>query len=282
MPDPFPRDRPGHGGVGRGALGPGPRGQRGARHRRHGPAQEEAQEAGVRLLVLRDLDLPRGLRAALRAVAPDRQPQLADPCAGVASTMVNTGATPDQAKLIFVGQATSAQQAQSLIDQGMTVPADVNGCKNPTLDSRVNAYPSATHILGTDSQWPRHLLALIWGARVSLTVGVGAIAVGLLIGGIIGLLAGFYRGKPETLLMTRGRHPARLPGPDAGPRHRGLRRAEPPQRGHRHRHRVDRRRSPGSSARVHPHLRRARVRDGLPRRWAPATRASSCGRSSPT
>jgi peptide/nickel transport system permease protein len=140
--------------------------------------------------------------AAFAPWLPIDNPNVADPCAGVASTMVNTGATPDQAKLIFVGQATSAQQAQTLIDQGMTVPADVNGCKNPTLDSRVNAYPSATHILGTDTSGRDTFSRLIWGARVAITVGIGAIAVGMLLGGIMGLLAGFYRGKPETLLMT--------------------------------------------------------------------------------
>ncbi len=90
--------------------------------------------------------------AAFAPWLPIDNPNVADPCAGVASTMVNTGATPDQAKLIFVGQATSAQQAQSLIDQGIDrAPPTSTGCKNPTLDSRVNAYPSATHILGTDT-----------------------------------------------------------------------------------------------------------------------------------
>ena len=140
--------------------------------------------------------------AAFAPWLPIDNPNVADPCVGVASTMVNTGATPDQAKLIFVGQATSAQQAQSLIDQGITVPADVNGCKSPTLDSRVNAYPSATHILGTDTSGRDTFSRLIWGARVAITVGIGAIAVGMLLGGVMGLLAGFYRGKPETLLMT--------------------------------------------------------------------------------
>ena len=41
----------------------------------------------------------------------------------------------------------------------------------------------------------------MWGARVSLTVGLIAITFGLILGGLIGLIAGFYKGRTESLLM---------------------------------------------------------------------------------
>ena len=45
------------------------------------------------------------------------------------------------------------------------------------------------------------LSRLIWGARVSLTVGVAAILLGLLVGVTIGVIAGFFKGRTESVLM---------------------------------------------------------------------------------
>ena len=61
--------------------------------------------------------------------------------------------------------------------------------------------PSAAHWLGTDSLGRDVLSRLIWGARVSLTVGITSIIFGLIVGGIVGLFAGFYKGRLESLLM---------------------------------------------------------------------------------
>jgi peptide/nickel transport system permease protein len=57
------------------------------------------------------------------------------------------------------------------------------------------------HLLGTDEIGRDLLARLVFGARVSLTVGLVAIGVGMIIGGLIGLLAGYYRGRIETALM---------------------------------------------------------------------------------
>jgi peptide/nickel transport system permease protein len=61
--------------------------------------------------------------------------------------------------------------------------------------------PSLEFPLGTDN-FGRSVLALtIWGSRISLTVGLLATAVSMLIGSFIGIVAG-YRGRAtETLLM---------------------------------------------------------------------------------
>jgi peptide/nickel transport system permease protein len=56
------------------------------------------------------------------------------------------------------------------------------------------------HPLGTDRQSLDLLGGVVHGARVSLTVGLGAVAVGLVAGGFIGMLAGYYRGRVEAVV----------------------------------------------------------------------------------
>ena len=52
--------------------------------------------------------------------------------------------------------------------------------------------PSQSHWFGTDIQGRDVLARLLFGARVSLAVGLAAQAIALLIGGTLGLLSGFY------------------------------------------------------------------------------------------
>ena len=61
--------------------------------------------------------------------------------------------------------------------------------------------PSAEHWLGTNDVGQDLLSELIFGARVSLTVGVVAALVALLIGTTVGLLAGYYPKRLGTVLM---------------------------------------------------------------------------------
>ena len=63
------------------------------------------------------------------------------------------------------------------------------------------ASPSAAHWLGTDRLGRDMLARLIHGARISLTVGVLAPLIGLLIGGALGILAGYFRGGLETVVV---------------------------------------------------------------------------------
>ncbi len=56
------------------------------------------------------------------------------------------------------------------------------------------------HILGGDSIGRDMLSRTIHGARASLLVGVTAVLIGLLIGGAAGLLAGYFRGRFDTVL----------------------------------------------------------------------------------
>ena len=59
--------------------------------------------------------------------------------------------------------------------------------------------PSAEHLLGTDNLGRDMLSRLLHGARFSLSVGLLAPMISLLIGGSLGMLAGYFRGRFETL-----------------------------------------------------------------------------------
>ncbi|MCC7054038.1 MAG: ABC transporter permease [Gemmatimonadaceae bacterium] len=63
------------------------------------------------------------------------------------------------------------------------------------------ARPSAQHWLGTDIQGRDILARLLFGARISLAVGLGAQAIALLVGGTLGLLSGFYGRWIDELVM---------------------------------------------------------------------------------
>lgn len=61
--------------------------------------------------------------------------------------------------------------------------------------------PSATHILGTDDLGRDLFTRILYGTRVSLAVGVVAVAISLVAGVLIGLLAGYYGGWIDIVLM---------------------------------------------------------------------------------
>jgi peptide/nickel transport system permease protein/dipeptide transport system permease protein len=60
---------------------------------------------------------------------------------------------------------------------------------------------SARNVLGTDDLGRDILSRLIYGARVSLMVGVVSVGIAVLIGTFLGAIAGFFRGWLENLIM---------------------------------------------------------------------------------
>ncbi|HEY2160613.1 MAG TPA: ABC transporter permease, partial [Solirubrobacteraceae bacterium] len=61
--------------------------------------------------------------------------------------------------------------------------------------------PSSAHPFGVDQLGRDVLSRVIYGARVSLTVGIVGTALAAFVGTVVGLLAGFYRGATDTVLM---------------------------------------------------------------------------------
>ena len=61
--------------------------------------------------------------------------------------------------------------------------------------------PSPAHPLGLDDGGIDMVTLLMWGTRISLLVGFAATAVSILIGGTIGISAGYFGGKVDTVLM---------------------------------------------------------------------------------
>lgn len=74
---------------------------------------------------------------------------------------------------------------------------DVTKVSGPLLHSPTGAYP-----LGTDQGGRSMLLLVAWGARPSLLIGLIATALTMVLGTVIGLVAGHYQGITGRLLMT--------------------------------------------------------------------------------
>ena len=81
--------------------------------------------------------------------------------------------------------------------------ADVLPLPSPTdMDMLEKRAPfSFAHWLGTDRLGRDELSRLIYGARISLIVGLCAPVIGLMLGGALGMLAGYFRGRFELLVV---------------------------------------------------------------------------------
>lgn len=77
-----------------------------------------------------------------------------------------------------------------LPDPDATAPAD-----------RLKPVLTAGHLLGTDQLGRDILSRLLWGARLSVTVGFTATLIAALIGSVIGIVAGYVGGRTDNAIM---------------------------------------------------------------------------------
>ena len=95
--------------------------------------------------------------------------------------------------IIFIAIVLLAVAAPLFIDYDAQVVAQ-------DIGNKLSA-PSREHPLGTDGYGRDVLARLIYGARISITIGVVTAFCALLTGGLIGAVAGFYKGKIDNILM---------------------------------------------------------------------------------
>jgi peptide/nickel transport system permease protein len=81
--------------------------------------------------------------------------------------------------------------------------ADVLAPSNPTAtdQSQTFARPSWEHPLGTDQLGRDMLSRIIHGTRISLIVGVSSVLLALFVGVPFGMIAGYYGGRTDMLIM---------------------------------------------------------------------------------
>src|SRR5919197_6586769 len=95
--------------------------------------------------------------------------------------------------LLFVLFAVASMLAPMLAPEDPHAVASGGGA---TLER-----PTVAHPLGTDALGRDVLSRVLWGGRVSLAVGVGVEALVVVLGCVIGLLAGYFGGAVDAALM---------------------------------------------------------------------------------
>lgn len=74
------------------------------------------------------------------------------------------------------------------------------GMKEQNLSNAL-AKPSLDHLFGTDHLGRDVFSRVLYGARTSLTIGLSAVSISLVIGGLLGVLAGYYKGLLDVVIM---------------------------------------------------------------------------------
>jgi peptide/nickel transport system permease protein len=82
--------------------------------------------------------------------------------------------------------------------------ANVLPLQNPLFEdfSAVNAGPGLHHLFGTDDLGRDIFARVVYGSRVSIAVGMGAMLIGFGIGAPLGMLAAYRRGRFDMILTT--------------------------------------------------------------------------------
>lgn len=79
----------------------------------------------------------------------------------------------------------------------------VTGGIDPTKGSLADAIkaPSAEHIFGTDKMGRDIFARVVYGARVSLVAAFGVVALSFVLGTVLGIISGYFRGIVDAVIM---------------------------------------------------------------------------------
>jgi peptide/nickel transport system permease protein len=102
--------------------------------------------------------------------------------------------------LLFLGIALAAIFAPWIVPQDPydLAQLDIMDGQLPPGSASLAGY---TYLLGTDDQGRDMLSAIIYGLRISLLVGSVSVVIALLIGGSLGLLAAYFGGAVDSVIM---------------------------------------------------------------------------------
>ncbi|WP_396611902.1 ABC transporter permease [Haloferax sp. S1W] len=104
----------------------------------------------------------------------------------------------DEARLPPLGFSTKETKEVTKMENGSVV---IEGGEVVTEEQTVYTNATVAHPLGTDGNGRDILSRIIYGARTSILVGVFGTSLAALIGVLVGLTAGFYRGRVDDVLM---------------------------------------------------------------------------------
>ncbi|MFO8060230.1 MAG: ABC transporter permease [Bacillota bacterium] len=117
--------------------------------------------------------------------------------------MTQTGAWVELQKTMTRHKAATAATGMMLVIVIVAIFAPQIAPRDPLDYDIADRFhpPGAKYLLGTDSMGRCVLSRVIWGARISLQVGLLAVGIGTVIGITVGLIAGYSGGWVESLIM---------------------------------------------------------------------------------
>lgn len=152
--------------------------------------------------------------------SPTRAPALPLPRVGEADPAIVDGEIAVSARRRALRQLRRDRAAMgglalllAILVASALVPLFVDGDPKATdLAAALQGLGEGGHLLGTDELGRDVLLRLAVGTRNSLFTGVGAVAVAVVVGVPLGLVAGYLRGRADEVLMTLVEILMALPG----------------------------------------------------------------------
>jgi peptide/nickel transport system permease protein len=119
-----------------------------------------------------------------------------------------TGAPPPEkfarsrSQRIGIGGIAALVWIVFIVAAAVIIPMVVHNPVDPGVLAGRGLFKVSGHPLGGDSAGNDMLLQLAKGARSSMIVALGAVLFGLAVGGTLGLISGYYRGRIDTMLTS--------------------------------------------------------------------------------